>query len=176
LRICYLINRETLYNKADDAGEKIIGEIRQSGNEPMRIRASGKESVRFEETEKFSGKIAGHGKKKLSRHTAFGEITVPERVFIKNGHLIRPFPEYCEVGCRGYPLPPQRGITDSVRGCSFRKSSWKNQGTLRNKDTFRSGTDYILPKVINCDYQNLMKTVSFSVIFYYTAISVFKIG
>jgi len=51
------------YNKADDAGEKIIGEIRQFGNELMRIWASGKESVRFEETKKFSGKIAGHGKK-----------------------------------------------------------------------------------------------------------------
>jgi hypothetical protein len=34
-------------------------------------------------------------------------------VFIKNGHLIRPFPEYCEVRCREYPLPPQRGSTDS---------------------------------------------------------------
>jgi uncharacterized protein len=35
---------------------------------------------------------------------------------------------------------------------------------------------YILSKVISCNFMNLMKTVFFSVVFYYTAIRVFKIG
>jgi hypothetical protein len=56
-------DRSEKYNTADDAEEKIIGEVRQSGNELMRIWASEKESVRVEEIKKFSGDIVGHGKK-----------------------------------------------------------------------------------------------------------------
>jgi hypothetical protein len=56
-------DRSGNYNTADDAGEKIIGEVRQFGNELMRIWASEKESVRFEETKKLSENIIGHGKK-----------------------------------------------------------------------------------------------------------------
>jgi hypothetical protein len=46
-------------------------------------------------------------------------------VFIKNGHLIRPFSEYCEVRCRGYSLPLQRRITDFGADVPFGKVSEK---------------------------------------------------
>jgi hypothetical protein len=42
-------------------------------------------------------------------------------VFLKNGHFVRPFSEYCEVRCRGYSLPLQRGITDSGADVPFGK-------------------------------------------------------
>jgi len=56
-------DRSGIYNTADNAEEKLIGEMRHFGNELIRIWASEKESVRVEEIKKFSGDIVGHGKK-----------------------------------------------------------------------------------------------------------------
>jgi len=56
-------DRSGNYNTADNAGEKIIEEIRHLGNELMHVRASEKESVRVEEIKKVSENIISHGKK-----------------------------------------------------------------------------------------------------------------
>lgn len=58
-------------------------------------------------------------KKKLLWHTTFGEITVSEKVFLKDGCLVRPFSEHCGIRCRGYSLPLQRIITDFGADVSF---------------------------------------------------------
>jgi hypothetical protein len=55
-------DRSGNYNTADDAGEKIIEEVRHPGNELMHIWASEKESAGVEEI-KSSENITGHGKK-----------------------------------------------------------------------------------------------------------------
>ena len=56
-------DRSGNYNTADNAGEKIIEEIRHPGNELMHVWASEKESVRVEEIKKVSENIISHGKK-----------------------------------------------------------------------------------------------------------------
>jgi hypothetical protein len=90
-------------------------------------------------------------------------------VFIKNGHLIRPFSEYCEVRCREYSLPLQRRITDfgadvpfgkvpdrirehygiTVPSASVRKITEKHAERVKNKESLLSvipeadGEEYI---------------------------------
>lgn len=44
---------------------------------------------------------------------------------MKDGHLVRPFSESCEVRCRGYSLPLQRRITDFGADVPFGKISEK---------------------------------------------------
>jgi len=50
------------YNRADEAEEKIVEQVREMGNELMHIWALEKESVRVKEIKK-SGDITAHGKK-----------------------------------------------------------------------------------------------------------------
>ncbi len=57
----------------------------------------------------------------MSWRTTFGEISLSERVFLKQKCLIRPFSESCEVRCRGYSLPLQRRITDFGSDVPFGK-------------------------------------------------------
>jgi len=56
-------DRAGIYNTADNAGEKIIEEVRHPGNELMHIWASEKESAGVEAVKKVSENITGHGKK-----------------------------------------------------------------------------------------------------------------
>jgi len=46
-------------------------------------------------------------------------VLICGRIFLKEGRLFRPFPESCDVRCRGYSLPPQRRICDSGADISF---------------------------------------------------------
>lgn len=48
-----------------------------------------------------------------------------ERVFLQNGHLVRPFSQVVGVRCRGYSLPLQRRITDFGADVPFGKVSEK---------------------------------------------------
>jgi hypothetical protein len=56
-------DRSGSYNSADNAEEKIIGEMRHLGNELMHIWASEKEAAGFAEIKNSSEKMVGHGKK-----------------------------------------------------------------------------------------------------------------
>jgi len=51
------------YRKADEAEQRLIEELRLTGNELMRERASGKESVSAEELGRSNISVIGHGKK-----------------------------------------------------------------------------------------------------------------
>lgn len=46
-------------------------------------------------------------------------MLICERIFLKEGHLFRPFSESCDVKCRGYSLPLQRRICDFGADVSF---------------------------------------------------------
>ncbi len=89
-------NTSDNYDKADKAELRIIGELRKTGKKVMNGCALMRENVRAESVQNNVNTIS-HGKKKLFRHTAFGEITVSERVFLNNGRPVRPFSAYCGI-------------------------------------------------------------------------------
>jgi hypothetical protein len=59
--------------------------------------------------------------KKLRWQTTFGEVVISERVFIREGRVVRPFSQSCGVRCGGYSAPLQRRITDSGADVSFNR-------------------------------------------------------
>ena len=109
------------YEKADEAEQGLIGELRLTGNALMCGWASGKESVSTEESRKSDISVIGHGEKKLFRQTTFGETVIYGRLFLKEGIPVRPFSESSDVKCRGYSRPLQRRITDSGADVSFNR-------------------------------------------------------
>ena len=110
---------------ADDAELRIIDEVRRMGNVIMHEQVSEKESVKVDELRRDNENIVGHGKKKIFRHTTFGTITVYERVFLQEGHLIRLFSGTAGVTCGGYSQPLQRRIADFGADVPFGKVSEK---------------------------------------------------
>jgi len=112
-------------NIADEAEFRVIEEVRRIGNAVMHEWVSGRESVKTEELRRDNENIVGHGKKKIYRHTTFGAISVFERVFLQEGHLIRPFSGTAEVTCRSYSPPLQRRIADFGADVPFGKVSEK---------------------------------------------------
>jgi len=56
-------DRSGIYNTADNAEEKLIGEMRHFGNELIHIWASEKEYAGVEAIKKVSENMIGHGKK-----------------------------------------------------------------------------------------------------------------
>ena len=86
---------------------------------------SERESVKADESRRDNENIVGHGKRKIYQYTTFGTITVCERVFLQEGHLIRPFSGTAEVTCSGYSQPLQRRITDFGADIPFGKVSEK---------------------------------------------------
>lgn len=54
------------YKKADEAEQRLIEELRLTGNELMRGWASGKESVSAEELRRSDIPVVGHGKKNFT--------------------------------------------------------------------------------------------------------------
>ena len=110
-------------NIADDAEFHVIDEVRRMGDVIMHEQVSERESVKADELRRDNENIVGHGKRKIYWHTTFGTITVCERVFLQEGHLIRPFPGTAEVTCRSYSQPLQRRITDFGADIPFGKVS-----------------------------------------------------
>ena len=109
-------------DKADDAEQLVIDELRRLGNDVLHDWAHCKESQRAEETlEKESNKLI-KGKKKLFKwYTTFGQIVIEERTFILDGHRIRPFSSSANVTTNSYSRPLERCITDFGADDAFAK-------------------------------------------------------
>ncbi|WYD81752.1 MAG: ISKra4 family transposase [Candidatus Electrothrix gigas] len=103
---------------ADEAESRVIEEVRRMGNEVLtgwaesRVEKAG-EALPSEE------KTVRSGKKKICRHSTFGEIDVIEQEYRQPGKRFRPFSESAGITCRGCSLPLQRVVTDFGADHSF---------------------------------------------------------
>jgi hypothetical protein len=104
---------------ADEAEFRVIETLRHMGHDLIQEWAEKQEHVQGEEFRAHHATAAGHGEKKLYWYTTFGVITLMERVFWHERHLVRPFSAVAHVMCQGYSEPLQRRITDFGADVAF---------------------------------------------------------
>ena len=109
-------------DKADDAEQLVIDELRRLGNDALHDWAHCKESQRTEGTLANESNKPIKGKKKIFKwYTTFGQIVIEERTFVLNGHRIRPFSFSANVTNNCYSRPLERCITDFGADDAFAK-------------------------------------------------------
>jgi hypothetical protein len=106
-------------DRADDAEESVILELRHLGQEVMSCWAKEKVSRKVAAFEREGGRLKKHGIKEVHWYTTFGEISASEQCYLQGGKMIRPFSSDAQVRSRSYSAPLQRRITDFGADNSF---------------------------------------------------------
>lgn len=118
-------NEDGSIEKADDAEQRALEELRKLGNELLHAWAERQQQRKSEEQRCGKLPVRRHGKKKLYWQTSFGQITVREEVYRTSAAIVRPFSESAAVRCRGYSTVLQRIITDFGAEVSFHRIGQK---------------------------------------------------
>jgi hypothetical protein len=97
--------------KADEAENRVIEEVRRTGNEVLTGWAESRTGKSGADLPADGG-IVRSGQKKTYRHTTFGVISVFEQEYRQPGKRFRPFSRSAGITCRCCSLPLQRAVTD----------------------------------------------------------------
>jgi hypothetical protein len=108
---------------ADEAGRRVIEEVRQLGAELLGDWAEGKMEKRAQELEQTPG-VWREGKK-LSWHSTFGDIGVDEPQYRQGNVRRRPFVSSAGVQSRGCSRALQRAVTDLGADLPFAQAALK---------------------------------------------------
>lgn len=111
-------------DRADDAEEGLIVEVREMGKELLQTWAIEQEAKKAQEARASSESVVIHSKK-IYWQTTYGQIDLIESRFTKHGKLVRPFSISARIKTRGYSMPLQRRVTDFGADVSFADASEK---------------------------------------------------
>ncbi len=115
-----------LLDRADDAEQAVIENLRLMGNELLTDWSACKEDQKFSEAcLKQTGAKAR--KKNTYWFSTYGKIDVIERCPTIDEHRVRPFSHSAQIHCREYTRTIQRKIIDFSADCSFRSAAKKMQ-------------------------------------------------
>ena len=108
-------------DKASEAEQLVIDQLRHLGNEVIHDWAVCKEKQKADEVLDNKGKIERNGKKNVKWNTTYGEIVVKEMIFIVNNHTVRPFSHSADLSSRCCSIPLERRIADFGADVPFGK-------------------------------------------------------
>jgi len=103
---------------ADAAETRIIEEMRRTGQVAIQSWATRQVEKTSQELKQTAG-IWSEGKKILSWHTTFGDVSVDEPQYRDGNKRVRPFAQSANVSNHGYSRPLQRVVTDFGADQSF---------------------------------------------------------
>lgn len=110
-------------DRADDAEEAVIDNLRSMGNELLTDWSA------YKEDQKFSEACLKHPEAKAQKNiywfSTYGKIEVIERCPTVNQHRVRPFSNAAQVNCREYSRTIQRRIIDFSADLSFQCAAKK---------------------------------------------------
>lgn len=114
-------NSQNDCHTANDAEQKTIAELRKLGNEVLHSWGKNRAEEAVNELLKNEKNIEKKGKKKITWHSTYGDISVLESEFGKVGKRFRPFSTSAEIYGRCCSLPLQRAIVDFGSDNAFGK-------------------------------------------------------
>jgi len=116
------VQDETGELKTADAAEmRVIEVIRRTGHDALQAWAKNQVEKTSQEQKQGAG-VWSEGKKKLSWHTTFGDISIDEPQYRDGTKRVRPFAQSAQVSNRGCSRPLQRAVTDFGADQPFAKA------------------------------------------------------